>query len=249
MAGGTIPNFHKPNSRLLVKGRGVVAYDEVGKPYKVWTRYGDVAPNPWLNQPLPNATYVVGASAVQRKIGRTLRHRFVTRSDGTTDRVEVTRLERFRGKAKGATWRKEKVAPVGFPGGRFDRGHLIAAEFGAGMEAINLVSMPESANRPHKPDTARSRGFDALADLGDRYRKDHLAVKGSLTYRGEIILPNYRHFELAVRNMASDAAKRGLEVGLCIRPTTVEGVTDILHAELFLGDQLIRFVLDNDLDR
>lgn len=244
-----IPATGTPGSRIVRRGRGVVEYGLSGQPVKVWTRYGDAQPNPWLNVPLPNMTYEVGASRTQLRKGLKLRHIFVTTFDGSTERAEAVNLRRFRGSQKGARWNKKKVAPTGFPEGDFDRGHLIAAEFGAGMESINLVSMPLVVNRSRTPATARSRGFASIAELGERYRNDDHPLKGTLTFRGEFILPNYRIFEEVVGKQAKHGLKSGYEVSLRVSPATVKGITDVLHAELWLDDSPIRYVLDNDLQR
>jgi len=249
MTADKIPEKGTPGSRICRRGRGVVEYGTSGEPVKVWTRYGDAEPNPWLNVPLPNMTYEVGASHAQRLKGLKLRHIFVTTFDGSTERAEAVNLRRFRGSQKGARWDKKKVAPTGFPGGDFDRGHLIAAEFGAGMESINLVSMPLVVNRSRTPATAISRGFALIAELGRRYRNDAYPLKGTLTFRGEFILPNYRKFEQVVGKQAMRGLKTGYEVSLRVSPATVNGITNVLHAELWLDDHLIRYVLDNDLER
>lgn len=249
MAAEEIPGEGAPGSRICIRGRGEVEYDASGKPVKAWTRYGDAEPNPWLNVPLPNMTYEVGASLAQRRKGLKLRHIFATTVDGSTECAEAVGLSLFRGSQKGARWDKRKVAPTGFPEGDFDRGHLIAAQFGAGMESINLVSMPLVVNRSHTPATAKARGFASIAELGERYRNDDHPLKGTLTLRGEIILPNYRLFEQFVREQAEQGQKTGYEVSLRVKPATVNGITDVLHAELWLGDKPIRYVLDNDLER
>lgn len=249
MVAERIPEEGLPGSRICIRGRGVVEYGANGRPVKVWTRYGHAAPNPWLNAPLPNLTYEVGASLEQRSRGLKLRHIFVTTFDGSTERAEAVDLRRFKGKDKGARWNKEKATPKDFPGGSFDRGHLIAAEFGAAMESINLVSMPLVVNRARTPATAKAQGFTSIAELGERYRNDDHLLKGTLTFRGEFILPNYRIFETVVRKQAENGMKAGYEVSLRVQPSTVNGVTDVLYAELWLDDKPIRYVLDNDLDR
>lgn len=238
-----------PNSRRVFVDRGVVCYSSDGRPREVWTRYGHKRPNPWLNAPLPNVTYYVGANQEQRRKRLKLLHIFRTEYDGSTSVAEVLNLRMFVGADKGKRWSKKQASPKGFPGGDFDRGHLIAAEFGAGMEAINLVSMPASVNRLHRTETARAQGFGAIADLGERYRNHHNYFKGSLTFRGEFILPNYRLFEQVVQSQAQDGIKERYEVSLRVKPATVNGVTDVLHAELWLDDNLVRYVLDNDLER
>lgn len=162
----------EPNSRRHFSGQGVVQYGDNSRPCKVWTRYGHERPNPWLNSPLPNATYYVGASRAQRQKQLRLSHIFATTFDGTTSFAEAIGVQLFKGRDKGARWPKEWCMPIGFPGGNYDRGHLIAAEFGAGMETINLVSMPSVVNRSRRPETARKQGFDQIADLGDRYNND-----------------------------------------------------------------------------
>lgn len=137
--------------------------------------------------------------------------------------------------------------PVGFPGGSFDRGHLLAAQFGAGMEAINLVTMPSSVNRAHKPTTAERLGFSKIAELGTRYRAKEQFLKGTMVDRGEFILPNYREFELVLLEKAKRGLHKEFGVSLRIRPSTVKTKTDVLHAEIWIEDKRISYVIDCDL--
>ncbi len=243
----TIPKSGEPGSRMLVPGRGVVEFNEEGSPWRAWTRYGDSEPNPWLNTPLPKMTYIVGANQGQLRLGVRLRHMYETSYDSSTDQAMAVNLTRCPGDKAGSRWDKGLVSPPGFPGGDFDRGHLIAAEFGAGMEAINLVSMPSSGNRSHKPETARKRGFVDIADLGERYTNTANYLKGTLALRGEFILPNYRLFEIVTRGQVERGIQHGYDVSLRMRPSTISGVTDVIYGELWLDNNVIRYQIDNDV--
>lgn len=244
-----IPLSGAPGSRQSVMGSGVVEFGANGATSKVWTRYGDEAPNPWLNFPLPNVTYVVGANKTQLKNKIRLRHVFKTASDrSTTEAMDLSvRVFNSNSAGFGKRWLKHQCVPVGFPGGSFDRGHLIAAQFGAGMEAINLVTMPCSVNQAHKPETAERLKFSKIAELGERYRDKLQFLKGQMNYRGEFILPNYREFELVLVRLATQGRRQGLDVSLRVEPSTIKTVTDVLYAEIWIEDQRIPYVIDCDL--
>lgn len=238
------PQTGIPGTRHVVKGRGVVQFDASGELSNVWTRYGETAPNPWLDSPLPRVTYFVGANDSQRYLGVRLCHVFETAHDGSTERAEARFVRAYDSTRAGLRWPRK---PVGVPGGSFDRGHLIAAEFGAGMESINLVNMPSSVNQAHRPTTASTRGFSEIASLGERYRDDHHWSNGTFTPRGEFILPNYRRFELVLRHFARRELSAPNEVSMRVRPSTVPPKTDVLYAEIWIGEKRIPFVIDCDL--
>lgn len=159
MNGGILPlpSNGAPGTRRVIKGQGGITFDVNGQPDQVWTRYGHDAPNPWLNKPMPNVTYYVGANLKQLAKGVRLKHIYRIASDGTTASAEAVAIRAYSKALAGERWQKYVCQPVASPGGEFDRGHLIAAEFGVGMESINLVTMPASVNRLHRATTAMRR--------------------------------------------------------------------------------------------
>lgn len=241
-----LPSKGAPGTRKLIPSRGVVIFNALGDISEVWTRYGFRSPNPWLNRPAPNVTYHVGANENQRARGVHLHHIFRTAFDGVTDSVESLYLRKYTGAEKGQ--RHSGCVPPGYPGTPYDKGHLIAAEFGAGNETINLVNMPNSVNQGHLPATARRKGFTNLADQADRFLNDTF-FGGTYTPRGEWVLPNYRKFEASLKKLALATAANGDRLSLRIRPITVNDRTDVLYAEVFVGQRAepTRFEIECDI--
>ncbi|QJC21947.1 hypothetical protein [Arcanobacterium buesumense] len=135
---------------------------------------------------------------------------------------------------------------MGFPDGTYHRGHLLASEFGAGMEAINLITMPAAVNQYLKPQTARGKGFGYIAELAERYMDDDSFLKGTLTQSGEIALPNYRKFEIKIKELVEQGNKSGITVSLRIELTTITNVTDIIFPTIYFGSSpILRFKIDN----
>jgi hypothetical protein len=246
-----LPTSGRPQSRLAFKGWGVVEFNANGTPHKIWTRYGDAQPNPWLDRPLADATYCVFANTTQHKNGVRLLHRFRTGIQGATERAEAVHVLKFSGKlTKGRRWTS---VPVGYPGAPYDRGHLIACEFGAGMEAINLVTMPSSVNQGHHESTTRRKGFNEIADLSARYSDSTHHSGGTLTGSGEYALPNFREFERHVKIQIARGLDGGYEVSMRVVPSTFlsdgQFVTDILYGEIGAnGNALYRYKIDCDID-
>jgi hypothetical protein len=246
-----LPASGRPRSRLAFNGQGVIQFDADGAPHKIWTRYGDAHPNPWLDRPLADATYCVFANTAQRKNGVRLLHRFKTGVQGVTEWAEAVHVLKFSGQlTMGKRW---KSVPVGYPGDPYDRGHLIACEFGAGMEAINLVTMPSPVNQGHRESTARSKGFTEIADLSVRYRDPTHHSGGTLTGSGEFALPNFREFERHVTSQIARGLAAGYEVSMRVIPSTFlsngQRVTDILYGEIWAdGKAMYRYKIDCDID-
>lgn len=249
---GHLPEFGAPCARIIVRGLGVVAYGPQGRAERIWTRYGLTEPNPWLNNPLPNAIYIVGANSAQLNAGVRLRHVYKTKFDGSTECVQAIGVELCKGDMAGRRWNRNQCAPVGFPDGEFDRGHLLACSFGAGMESINLVTMPNSVNQSHRSQTAEANGHREVAALADRFRNADSYTRGTLTTSGEFALPNFRMFENFVTRQVTACASSGSKVSVTIRPITYDGdsrpLTDIIYTTVFLDHYpLVRYKIDSDL--
>ena len=105
-------------------------------------------------EPLPNVVYIVGANEAQRRKQVRLTHIYRTAHDRSVLCVEAIGIQYFGPELAGNRWPRNLSQPQGFPGGQFDRGHLLASQFGAGMEVINLVTMPSSVNRAHSEATS-----------------------------------------------------------------------------------------------
>lgn len=246
------PPLGPPGTRQIIDGVGLVAFGHDGRLERVWARYGIAAPHPWLNAPLPNLTYVVGANLKQHSAGVRLRHTFRTGPDGSTLVAAAQSVRRYPKPLAGKRWSTKTSSPYGFRSGHFDRGHLIAAEFGAGMESINLVTMPASVNRPHRIATALRYGFAEIAALADRYRDERHPTLGTLTQSGEYALPNYRAFERVVIRQARRAEAAGHHLSIRVEPMTfrtgTDVTTDILYAQILVdGRAVVRYKIDNDV--
>lgn len=240
------PTSGAPGTRQVVKGQGVVEFGRNCRPSKIWTRYGDIAPNLWLNNPLPNVTYVVGANLTQLDRGVRLHHVFQTDPLGITERAVDHCVRVYKSEEAGKRWPRSRCTPAGYPGSPYDRGHLISRQFGAGMEAINLVTMPSSVNQAHRPSTAVARGFEEIALLDQEYLNPYSILRGSLGSGGDFKLPNYRQFEQVVNHFVRQGKKESFDVVLKVEPSTFGVTTDIIHAKIFLGQEPIpiRFSID-----
>jgi len=97
------------------------------------TDYGPSrTPNPDLNHPAPNTTYVVND-----------KHVFVTDAKSRTVEVHAPHVERAEAPRSGSIQQS-----VGRSAGHgYDGGHLIQNALGGGRERINIVGMLEELNR------------------------------------------------------------------------------------------------------
>ena len=242
----TLPSHGHPETYISLSPWGWLHFDAIGAPNRVITRYGFSHPNPLLNAPQPNLIYTVRPNTDQWARGVRFTHTFRTTHDSSTDLARVHNLAIYRGRLAGKRWPSSLCAPVNYRGGSYDRGHLIAAHFGAGMERINLVSMPSSTNRSHTAATAQRLGHFVLARLKELFEdRDHYA-KGTLTQSGEFALPSYRLFEIKVANCIKGSTDK---IWVSIQPSTVQGVTDIIYAHIGCGSgpAFLKYKIDCDV--
>ena len=128
----------EPNTAYEVSGRGTYYTDSNGTVTHVETSYGSKrTPNPDLNNPAPNVTYVVND-----------RHVFVTDGLSRTIEVHVPQLELIADTPRSSHIQGE-VGRAGGPG--HDGGHLVMNAAGGGRERINIVAMLEELNRSVAP--------------------------------------------------------------------------------------------------
>lgn len=121
------------NTAYEVAGRGTYYTDATGRVTHVVTDYGPSrTPNPDLNHPAPDTTYVVND-----------RHVFVTDAKSRTVEVHAPHLERAEAPRSESIQRN--VGRSAGPG--YDGGHLIQNALGGGRERINIVPMLEELNR------------------------------------------------------------------------------------------------------
>jgi hypothetical protein len=204
----------------------------------VKTQYGGKALYPKLMSPEPDTTYLVSPNPEQVAAGISFEHVFITDAHSFVESAYVEGVQFFGGGRAGV--RHSKDLP-GKPAGNYDRGHIISAEMGAGMENVNLLWMPSAINRNFKPGTAEKHGHPEIAE----HMKRHLDVEhhsgGTLSQSGEFYLPNYRIFEGRVKYEAREGMRKGYTVSVCVRPATYTSqgrpLTDILHTEIFLDDK------------
>ncbi|WP_157773374.1 DNA/RNA non-specific endonuclease [Brachybacterium vulturis] len=122
------------NTSYEVPGRGTYYTDGTGAVTHVETGYSPTKyPNPDLNPPAPNTTYVVDD-----------RHVFVTDGKSRTVEVHVPDMEQAAARRSGHI--QGEVGRAAGPG--HDGGHLIQNALGGGRERINIVGMLEELNRP-----------------------------------------------------------------------------------------------------
>lgn len=125
------------NTAYEVSGRGTYYTDATGRVTHVVTDYGPSrTPNPDLNHPAPNATYVVND-----------RHVFVTDAKSRTVEVHAPHLERVEAPRSGSI--QQSVGQSAGPG--YDGAHLIQNALGGGRERVNIVGMLEELNRSGSP--------------------------------------------------------------------------------------------------
>lgn len=244
-----VPEYLEPNAVLVVPGIALARFGAEGRVEAILTRYGDDAPNNLLVDVHPNITYYALPSRKQFAGKVRFRHVFTTGIKGETLHAYVEGIKKYSGDLKGKRW---DCAPASYPGAPYDRGHIIAAEFGAGMETINLVTMPESTNRGHRAATAEKRGFLNSADLMRRYVDKEHHSGGTLSPSGEFYLPNYRKFENIVTKTIERGDEKTFPVSVCVRPITFGreyAITDIIYATIFAGDKPVyRYIIDNMAD-
>lgn len=240
------PSQGEPLSRKAIRGLGVIVYDAKGRACAVYTRYGTTAPNPWLDSPQPNLIYHVGANQVQRKAKQHIHHVFRTGHDCATLVAEDLNVRVFKGKLKGK--RHRGCTPVGFKGKPYDRGHLIASQFGAGNEAINLVTMPDAVNRGLKWWTAKASGFRMLAEQIERFTNESF-WGGTLSPNGEWKIPTYRQYERTLVRICRSVGSRVGGIAVRIEPATVRNVTDILYIQVYFPqrDTPVRLSVECDI--
>ncbi|GAA1485706.1 hypothetical protein GCM10009625_25100 [Brachybacterium fresconis] len=121
------------NTAYEVAGRGTYYTDATGRVTHVVTDYGPSStPNPDLNHPAPNTTYVVND-----------KHVFVTDAKSRTVEVHAPHLERAEAPRSGSI--QQSVGRSAGPG--YDGGHFIQNALGGGRERINIAGMLEELNR------------------------------------------------------------------------------------------------------
>lgn len=141
-----------------VPGRGQFISDKDGIIRWVETNYGACASNIELNHLRTGCVYKVGPNAEQRKRGIAFTHWFMTHPCCET--IMYAGTDFFSnsmispGKRLYDHQQKEDIAPAK---SGYDQGHLIAREFGGGMERINLVSMMRESNQWRKPETLENK--------------------------------------------------------------------------------------------
>lgn len=213
------------------------------------TQYGGKKPNPVLMSPEPNTTYRVSPNPVQVNAGIRFVHEFRTDTSGFVESAWVKGVQFFEPPLAGLRHRRKLP---GKPPGRYDRGHIISAELGAGMEFINLLWMPNAVNQRSMPETARGAGHTEIASLMERYLDPENLSGGTLSGTGEFYLPNYRIFEEKVKSWSKVGAANGFEVSVLIKPSTYDQdgtpLTDIFYAEIFFDDKAVyKYKIDSDI--
>ena len=213
------------------------------------TQYGGRTPNPLLMSPEPNTTYLVSPNPAQLNAGIKFVHTFVTDAKGFVESASVDKVQFFKGNLTGV---RHQIALPGRPLGNHDRGHIISAELGAGMEFINLLWMPNAVNRRLSPEVARRYGHSEIADQMDRHLERKSFSGGTLSGTGEFYLPNYRIFEEKVKLVAGFGEDRDFKVSVLIKPSTFEHdgapLTDILYTEIFADDKrILRYKIASDV--
>ncbi|GAA5122683.1 hypothetical protein GCM10023339_41430 [Alloalcanivorax gelatiniphagus] len=139
-------------------------------------------------------------------------HTYRTDQSGLTDQVEVRQVKLYTGADAGQRRRKK---PKGKPNyGTWHRGHLVAAEFGAAMELINLAWMARATNQGRSAARASGDGNQEVASLIDRFSNPGSLFGGSLDEKGEWKVPAYRAVERGVRELASLAASRSESISI-----------------------------------
>lgn len=217
----------------------------------VETQYGGTTPNPVLMSPDPNTTYRVSPNPAQLNAGIRFVHEFKTGPSGFVVSAWVKGVQFF--KAPHAGVRHRRRLP-GRPPGNYDRGHIISAELGAGMEFINLLWMPNAINQWLTPEVARRAGHTEIAAQMERHLEPENVSGGTLSGSGEFYLPNYRIFEEKVKSLSREGAAKGFKVSVLIKPTTYEHdgtpLTDIFHTEIFADDKaLLKYKIDSDISQ
>ena len=213
------------------------------------TQYGGQTPNPLLMSPAPNTTYLVSPNPAQLNAGIKFVHKFVTDAKGFVESAFVDRVQFFTRQQAGV---RHQIALPGRPPGNYDRGHIISAELGAGMEFINLLWMPNAVNRRLSPGAARRYGHSEIADQMERHLEPENFSGGTLSGTDEFYLPNYRIFEEKVKGLARDGEAKGFKVSVLIKPSTFEfdgaPLTDIIYAEIFADDKaILRYKIASDV--
>lgn len=141
-----------------VTDRGQFITDEDGIIRWVETNYGACISNIELNRLRAGCVYKVGPNAEQRKRGVAFTHWFMTHPYfkntvyAGTDFFSKCRIS--SGERLYDHQQKEVIAPAK---SGYDQGHLIAREFGGGMERINLVSMMRESNQWRKLETLENK--------------------------------------------------------------------------------------------
>ena len=213
------------------------------------TQYGGKNPNPVLMSPEPNTIYRVSPNPEQVSAGITFVHEFETDPSGFVESAWVKGVQFFEAPHAGV---RNNTNLPGKPPGRYDRGHIISAELGAGMESINLLWMPDAVNRRLTPETARRAGHTEIALQMERYLDPENPSGGTLSGTGEFNLPNYRIFEERVKRLSKVGATDGFEVSVLIKPSTYvhDGtpLTDIFYTEIFADDKaLFKYKIESDI--
>lgn len=238
----------------------------------IWveTQYGYRKGNVELNELRMGCAYVVSPNSKQQKRGDDFTHYFLTHASQGTVVYAGTSFFTKRRISKGERHfdprNKRRIAPKN---SGYDQGHLIACEFGGGMENINLVGMLSVSNRWIREGTLKALLQKLLGALKDaisefvilRYASSGVSLKQCLESlpnvehrHGEYIFPNYRFMEKIIGRYL----KLQCEVKLCLPnvPTlkTPDGMiaTDIVYPRIKVREAngtreyVLRFMIDID---
>jgi hypothetical protein len=180
---GPRTRFHatelEPRTKYVVPGRGSFYTDDNGVLAYVETAYGDRKhPNPDLNDPLAEVTYVVEDH-----------HAYVTDHRSRTVGADAPELVRRH------AHRSPRIqAEVGKRGGvGYDGGHLIGNAHGGGRERINIVAMLQELNRSGSTLYGSiPNSFYALeTELRDAVDNgSNVSLRLSVDYIGDTSVPN-----------------------------------------------------------
>lgn len=131
--------------------------DEYGDIRWVETHYGYSHSNRELNKLRTGCVYKVGPNSRQQQLGNQFTHWFMTHAFAKSVTYAGTSFFSWAqvspGVRKPDGKNKKLVAPAN---SGYDQGHLIACEFGGGMENINIVSMMRESNQYRTQETVES---------------------------------------------------------------------------------------------
>lgn len=163
---------HESNTAYEVPERGIFYTDHDGAVHYVETVYGGPKhPNPDLNWPAPNATYVVGDH-----------HVFKTNDRGWPTEARDPQVVKEPGIRSGHIQRE-----VGKEGGAgYDGGHLLASSHKGGRERINVIAQLEELNRVSS---------DLYGRVPNNYYKLEQTIRTALTRGKDVDLRLYVDYD------------------------------------------------------